>query len=86
MEINKRYKFRDVATNSRSTWENHEMGAIAGAEFIITSIGRINVHYQIIGQSRIRTLPKMFWDMYVQGEAKESVIGDSKLIFKFTPV
>jgi hypothetical protein len=81
MEINKRYKFRDVATK-----RNHEMGAIAGAEFILTGIGRTNVHYQIIGQSRIRTLPKMFWDIYVQGEAKESVIGDSKLIFKFTQV
>ena len=80
MEINKRYKFRDITTN------NDNMGAIAGAEFILTGIGHTYVHFQIIGQSRIRTLPKMFWGIYVQGEAKESVIGDSKLIFKFTQV
>ena len=85
MEINKRYKFRDAATK-RKQIRMGEMGVIAGAEFILTGIGRTNVHYQIIGQSRIRTLPKMFWDIYVQGEAKESVIGDSKLIFKFTQV
>lgn len=80
MEINKRYKFRDVTTN------NDNMGAIAGAEFILTSIGIKNVHYQIIGETRIHTLPIMFWNIYVQGEAKETVIGDSKLVFKFLQV
>jgi len=54
MEINKRYKFRDITTN------NDNMGAIDGAEFILTGIGRTNVNFQIIGQSRIRTLPKLF--------------------------
>jgi len=78
MEINKRYKFRDVPTQ-----RNHEMGSLAGKEFILTGIGRINVHYQFIGSPRVRTLPKGFWDIYVQGEAPEVIQGQSKLEFKF---
>ena len=87
MEINKRYKFKENYDFSVSVSCNGNIAnLIPGTEFILTSIGHRNVHYQIIGETRIRTLPKMFWDIYVQGEAKETVIGDSKLVFKFLQV
>jgi hypothetical protein len=78
MEIGKRYRFRE-----RLEVDNHEIGNLANKEFYLTGMGRINVHYQVVGTSRIRTLPKMFWDIYVQGEAPDIIQGDSKLIFKF---
>jgi hypothetical protein len=86
MEIGKRYRFREVAS-----LRNHEMGNLACKEFLLTGIGRINVHYQVIGQVRIRTLPKLFWNVYVQGEVYSSDCYkttdkpqcDSKLVFKF---
>jgi hypothetical protein len=78
MEINKRYKFKDEITSSFTG-----IRIFNGREFILTGIGRINVHVQVIGRTQINTFNKLCWDELVEGEVKQTVIGQSKLEFKF---
>lgn len=78
MEINKRYKFKDK-TNGFHTGIQH----LLGNEFIVTGIGSKNVHIQLIGRTQILAINKSYWNDLVEGEVKQTVVGQSKLEFKF---
>lgn len=76
MEIGKVYKFIDKPGGEPNTGD-------WGQEFIITSIGHKNFHYQVIGRKTIKSLSKMFWSQWVLGPVEVPVQFDSKLVFKF---
>lgn len=89
MEIGNRYKFKELTDNPMytHTYSGIKMSRVAGKEFLLTGMGHINIHYQIIGSPRIHTLPKIFWNEYVEGDVycptKGPIQADSKLVFKF---
>jgi len=83
MEVGKVYKFIDKP----QCWDSASLCGPNtgdwGQEFIVTSIGYRNFHYQVVGRKVIKTLNKSFWNQWVLGSVEVPVQFDSKLVFKF---
>lgn len=76
MEIGRVYKFKDNPNGKPNTGD-------WGQEFIVTSLGHSNFHYQVLGRKTIKSLGKCFWNEWVLGPVEVPVQMDSKLVFKF---